>query len=255
MSLIDSLENIAVIWSPVFLLGIYGFFLQKAYIASLLEVGGRALMLLPASFCVPLHELSHLLTAKLFGHKIDKVVFFQMNSTSTLGYVKHSWTPTSLSPFTNMIIGLSPIAASICTIILVTKLLFGESAIADYQNYSMAISTENLLSLSENALLRIIDLYNNSEIEIFALWLFLIANVTVFGFPSSADFRGAAKGIICTVLVYVVWYSYDTGIQQIVDYAILKIIFIWFLALSSITLITTLLQAIALLKKTLSKKY
>lgn len=252
LNFLDSLEDIAVIWLPVILLCICGFFLQKAYISSLLAVGGRALMLVPASFCVPLHELSHLLTAKLFGHKIEKVVFFQMNSTSTLGYVQHSWTPTVWSPFTNMIIGLSPIAGSIFVMVFITNTIFGEWAVIDFPADTKAISIDSLFALADNAVKRVVELYHYSEIEAFALWLFLVANITVFGFPSAADFRGAAKGIICTALVYVAWYSYDTGIQQIVDHAILSLICLWLLALSSIALITGLLQAVVLLKKALT---
>lgn len=68
---------------------------------------------------VPLHELSHLVTAKLFGHRIVGVAFFDPDpATGTLGYVRHSHSKrTAFQLVGNVIIGIAP-------------LLFGALAIA-----------------------------------------------------------------------------------------------------------------------------
>ncbi len=58
---------------------------------------------------MPLHELSHLVTAKLFGHRIVGVAFFDPDpATGTLGYVRHAYSKrTPLQLVGNFVIGIA----------------------------------------------------------------------------------------------------------------------------------------------------
>src|SRR5262249_26871125 len=60
---------------------------------------------------VPLHELAHLVTAKLFGHRIVGVAFFDPDpSTGTLGYVRHAHAKrTAWQTVGNAFIGVAPL--------------------------------------------------------------------------------------------------------------------------------------------------
>ncbi len=60
---------------------------------------------------VPLHELAHLVTAKLFGHRIVGVAFFDPDpSTGTLGYVRHAHSKRTVWQLVgNAVIGVAPL--------------------------------------------------------------------------------------------------------------------------------------------------
>ncbi|HSI05498.1 MAG TPA: hypothetical protein VLC93_13520 [Myxococcota bacterium] len=62
---------------------------------------------------VPLHELAHLVAAKLFGHRIVGVAFFDPDpSTGTLGYVRHAHSKrTAWQLVGNAVIGIAPLIA------------------------------------------------------------------------------------------------------------------------------------------------
>ncbi len=75
---------------------------------------------------VPLHELSHLVSALLFGHRIVAFSFFDPDpTTGTLGYVRHAPSrSTAWQRFGNLWIGVAPaLAGSIALWFLLSRML------------------------------------------------------------------------------------------------------------------------------------
>lgn len=203
--MIEIFVNVAVdvfiFWVPFLLLMLIGFQVQKHYLTLLSRVGGKALVMIPASFSVPIHEISHYIVAKICGHNILQLKLFAPNSSGTLGYVKHEYRPGIVSLSTNMLIGLAPIAGGSLAIWTVTHFLMPE-------NIQLLHSTD--LVTSSN-IVDVIGQYMEvaSRIAIaqwgrweFWMWCFLVAHIAVFCVPSAADFAGAAWGIVLTVTGY-----------------------------------------------------
>ncbi|WP_251717250.1 hypothetical protein [Lactobacillus agrestimuris] len=73
---------------------------------------------------VVIHELSHLLLAIIFMHRIDSVRLLRIPnkndpSDTTLGYVKHSWSRNSLyQSVGNVFIGTAPVICGILILVL-----------------------------------------------------------------------------------------------------------------------------------------
>lgn len=203
--MIDIFVNVAldvfIFWGPFLLLMFVGFQVQKHYLTLLTQVGGKALVMIPASFSVPIHEISHYIVAKICGHKILQVRLFTPNNSGTLGFVRHQYKPGVLSAFTNMLIGLAPLAGGSLAIWAITYFLMPE-------NIQLLHNTD---MVTVNNIVDVIGQYLDvaSRIAIlqweqweFWLWCVLVAHIAVFCVPSAADFNGAAWGIGLTVLGY-----------------------------------------------------
>lgn len=81
---------------------------------------------------VPLHELAHLVSAKLFGHRIVGIAFFEPDpSTGTLGYVRHAYakrTPWQL--IGNFMIGIAPLIAGAAALAAVLAWMVGPATLS-----------------------------------------------------------------------------------------------------------------------------
>jgi len=75
------------------------------------KLGWRA-VLITGWLGVPVHELAHLITAKLFGHRIIAWKLFEPDPVSgTLGYVRHAYSRQNLwQVLGTLFIGLAPLA-------------------------------------------------------------------------------------------------------------------------------------------------
>jgi hypothetical protein len=199
---INAIIDIAYFWMSFIILAASTFQIQRLYLIYLQKVGGRRLMLLPASFCVPCHELSHYLAAKISGHKVTSMSLFSPNKSGTLGFVEHSYKPTILSPFTNAFIGMAPLMGGFIVIYLFTAILNPD--ILSLLKMKMFVGSSDI---QENAL-QFIDassriILTHYDKPIFWGWYVLVANIAVFSVPSLADFQGATKGIFILLIVYV----------------------------------------------------
>ncbi|MBE1301820.1 MAG: hypothetical protein GJ680_18195 [Alteromonadaceae bacterium] len=225
------------------------FQMQKYYIFSLQRIGGRPLMLFPASFSVPVHELSHALSAICFGHKITEIKLFTPNGAGTLGYVNHSWRPTLISPFSNAIIGMAPIAGGLAAIYGLTLWLM-----PDMQTFiqSMpAVRNDDALLVAQIYFENLYALFvAHMGLPMFWLWLFLMANIAVFAAPSSVDFEGSAVGLTGFFGIYLVAVMFspaDNSIHQTLLGVVDPVVPILILSALSIGILCLLLTVIRLL--------
>lgn len=72
---------------------------------------GRFGLLVTGAIGVPVHEISHAVLAIIFGHKINRIVFFQFKQNEkTLGWVEHSYNKRNIySSIGIVFVSLAPI--------------------------------------------------------------------------------------------------------------------------------------------------
>lgn len=224
------------------------FYLQIKYTQLLVRVGGKPLLFIPASFSVPVHELSHALMAVICFHKVNKVVLFQMNREGTLGYVEHSYSPSVLRIFTNMFIGIAPLigGALVCTWLFTH--FYDDSLSVAFQ--SAQDSAKNGLDINYFEIV-ISMIRQNSDDAKFWLVSFIAVNVWVFSLPSPADFQGAGKGIVLTLGMLLAFAYFDSSgslIEFSMTYVSSVFISIIFLSIIILSPIIVALMIIAQLK-------
>jgi len=196
--------------------------IQQRYLREVNRLGGRPLVLLSAAVFVPIHEISHALVALLCGHKIDKVVFFQVTKANTLGYVEHRYKRSLLSPFTNMLIGLAPLVGGGIVCYWITALLMPSMLNINYTPQSGEwVTLPDIVNTTERILQLMKAQYGQSE---FWLWAFLIVNMAMFSVPSGADFNGASIGIVITLVLYLLLSIYTAGGSVTIDNDIASVI-------------------------------
>lgn len=225
------------------------FYVQLKYTQLLVAVGGKPLLMIPASFSVPVHEISHWLVAKLCMHKINKLVLFQLNNDATLGYVEHSYKPTIISPFTNMLIGIAPLFGGLAVCIGLLYHFYPDSLLLALE----AGKNNTIKSLSLDLVEVIRTLFSkNSGDWFFWLLTYIVINVWVFSLPSPQDFHGARKGIVLTLVILIVLAYFDTTgvfVEGIVSALSLAVIPIMIISLIILTPIMFFLSVALFIKK------
>ena len=184
-TLIDLLWFIGVIIVVGLILG----FIRNTSMANYQRRFGRKAIYVTGIVGVPIHELSHLIVALLFGHKIKEVKFFQVNDENkTLGYVNHSYNPKNIyHQIGNFFIGIAPIICGSFIIILLLKLFIP----ASLESTTDLLSANGLLSF----LSKIFSLSNFKRPE-FYLFLYLVFSICSHISLSKADIKGALIGVI-----------------------------------------------------------
>lgn len=85
--------------------------ISNVYHRLVAQTFGRFGLLVTGAIGVPVHEISHAILAMMFGHKINRIVFFQFKQNEkTLGWVDHSYNRKNiLSSIGVVFISLAPI--------------------------------------------------------------------------------------------------------------------------------------------------
>ncbi|MBZ9634423.1 M50 family metallopeptidase [Clostridium sp. FP1] len=207
---------------------------------------------------VPIHEMSHAIFCVLFGHKIKKVVLFQRrDENGVLGYVSHAYNPNSVyQQAGNFFIGIAPIFGGISVIIALMHIMIPKT----YNEFiNISLNNINITSISPETIKVILNSYidliktifsmNNFANPYFILFLFLAICISSHISLSSADIKGAFKGLIIIFLLILVvnvfGFSRFFVAESILKYNIVLIGFlIVSLIFSSITYIVSLLLSI-----------
>ncbi|MEL6338350.1 MAG: hypothetical protein AAFQ65_00415 [Myxococcota bacterium] len=147
---------------------------------------------------VPIHELSHLLAARLFGHRIVAYRLFDPDPvTGTLGYVRHAYSRRNLWQLSgSFFVGIAPVVAGGLTLTLIIRLALPgislDSLIAvDYAPSFLPINGRDMFSaLSHHAT------------PWLGLYLYLALCVASHLSPSAADLKNGAIGAaLCITLM------------------------------------------------------
>lgn len=153
---------------------------------SLAKIFGHQLYIYLTAPGVVIHESSHALFCLIFRHKILEIKFFSPEANGTLGYVKHSFDPTSLyQRIGNFFIGTAPVWGGSAALWLITRLLLPECMYID------GAVTEAAADFLATGFWKKWSFY---------LWLYLALTIASHITLSMPDLAGSADGIT-TILV------------------------------------------------------
>jgi len=210
---------------------------------------------------VPIHEMSHAIFCFIFGHKIKKMVLLQKrDENGVLGYVNHAYNPNSVfQQAGNFFIGIAPIFGGISAIIALMYIMIPKT----YNHFlNITLNNLNVTKISQVAIIGILNSYidliktifsiRNFQNPYFILFLFLAICISSHISLSTADIKGASKGLLIIFLLILVvnvfGFSRFFMAEGILKYNIILIGFlIVSLIFSSITYIVSIL--LTLLKK------
>lgn len=165
----------------------------------LLNAIGRPLTMILGFLFVPLHELSHLIMALCFGHKILAVKFYTPSpADGRLGYVQTSYRRSLLTPLALLLIGMAPLLIGSAVMVGVTY--FWMPKIYQY------ISTVDIGSPSDwfFVVLECFEILITSPWFISVPWVVFALSLIVFSVPSSADIKGCKSALLLLVACFVV---------------------------------------------------
>lgn len=239
----------------IILVGFILGFLRNHSIANFQRSFGWKAIAITAVIGVPIHEISHAIFCLIFGHKIKKVVLLQKrDENGVLGYVSHSFNPNNLyQQAGNFFIGIAPIFGGIATIItlmhFIIPVAYNEFITLSMNNLSITdINSINLNGIftSYIDLIKIIFSIKNFSNPFFILFLFLAICISSHISLSSADIKGASKGLFIIFLIILVLnvlgFSKFNIAESILKYNIMLVGFlIVALIFSSITYLVSLL--------------
>ncbi|AKP64662.1 hypothetical protein FC99_GL002603 [Levilactobacillus koreensis JCM 16448] len=152
------------------------------------------------------HELSHLLTAVLFGHRIDKVRLVKRPHPNrrgadgqpdlALGYVNHTWNQRNwYQVIGNLFIGVAPIFGCALVLLVLTATLIPSL----FQGMLTLIA--NPFSLDWSGFFQNIGGDNHPVIR-WTVMILLSLNISIGGFDlSTADFANSRIGLIGFVVI------------------------------------------------------
>jgi hypothetical protein len=235
------LEMLAFV-GPVLLLGLLLGSMEKHANKYWGKSLGKTALLLTAWIGVPVHETGHLLMCWLFRHKVTKVKLLDLKGKDgTLGYVKHTYNKNSLyQNMGNFFIGIGPIISANVFLILSMYLLL-PGIFEDFTGMMLLFSSSNALGPSgfeyitgflAGLLSGLFNLSNVSNIN-FWIYVFLALGVASHMALSTADLKGATKGlpalflllVIGNVLAYILRVNTEDMLARIFLYTMYLLIF------------------------------
>jgi hypothetical protein len=153
---------------------------------------------------VPVHEMSHLVMARIFRHHVSDLHLFSPDPrTGMLGYVNHTWKPESrYQRAGNFFIGVAPVLGGTAVLILLTRLILPPGSALDDSSRILAgflasPGTSTGVTLARHLALELpVSLFSPPLLASWRLWLvlYLLMAVALHMSPSREDLRGTWKG-------------------------------------------------------------
>ena len=233
-------------------------FLRERSMGNFQRSFGWKAVAITAFIGVPIHEMSHAIFCVIFGHKIKKIVLLQKrDENGVLGYVNHAYNTNSVyQQAGNFFIGIAPIFGGISSIIALMYVMIPRT----YNEFlNISLNNLNVTKISQEAIKAMLNSYidlvkiffttKNFENPYFLLFLFLAICISSHISLSSADIKGASKGLLIIFLLILVvnvfGFSRFVMAEGILKYNIILIGFlIVSLIFSSITYFVSLLLSL-----------
>jgi len=232
--LLKSLIDLSWFIGIIVIVGLILGFLRNTSMRNYQKKFGRKAIYVTGIVGVPVHELSHLILAIIFGHKIKEVKFFQVNNgNGTLGYVNHKYNPKNIyHQIGNFFIGIAPILCGSLLIILLLKLFVPSSLVV----------TDDLLSVNGIFIfLRNIFSLSNFKRAEFYLFLYLVFSICSHISLSKSDIKGAFIGVIFIFIILLFFNVLDLNILS--HFNMIK----YNLLLTNVSIISVIFSSINLL--------
>ena len=194
----------------IILITILRFFHNRIQI-KLYRLAGWKGIVITGSIGVFLHEMSHALTAILFGHKITefKPYIFDRSSGS-FGYVGHIWNANSIYQQCGLFfIAISPcIIGAMAVYFLVVFLVPNTDRVIDCLAAVSLVSQSNISNylqsftlISFQFLQQLFAFQNFSSVK-YWIFLFLAGSIIIHMVPSTTDLRHAGYGLVILFLLF-----------------------------------------------------
>lgn len=191
---------------------------------------GRNAIMVTGAIGTPIHELSHALTALIFGHKIIDIKLVQRpDQNGVMGYVNHSYNSKNIyHQVGNFFIGIAPIFGGLLVIMVLMGVLIPQvmESFMAVVTQGMAVETLSMASFSGvfTAYLELVKLifsWENFQNITFYLFLFLAICISSHISLSPADIKGAFKGLVFIFLILLLLNAIGLS-QSILSVDVLK---------------------------------
>lgn len=152
---------------------------------------------------VPLHELSHLLAARIFGHRIVAYRLFDPDPvTGTLGYVRHAYSRRNLWQLAgSFVIGVAPVLAGTAALVALLQIAVPVDALTPILD--RAVVTSGIFSGAWVLGTDVLDAIWAHKTHWLPLYLYLALCVASHLSPSASDLKNGAVGGVLVALLLV----------------------------------------------------
>ncbi|MCD8295070.1 MAG: metalloprotease family protein [Clostridia bacterium] len=202
--LISLLLQIVFTVGVIVIFGLLIGFCNKAFYSNF-KRHARAVCYATGFIGTPVHELSHALFCLIFGHRITRIVLFQINSADgTLGYVEHAYNKRNVyQNIGNFFIGVAPILV-ISVIMFVIAYFLLPAFVDTLGTLPASIEDVEFVPLMKNIweiIKTFFSLIGTWQWWVFfVIGLFLCLHMTL----STADIKGAWSGFVLLLIVLLI---------------------------------------------------
>ncbi|MDO9529058.1 MAG: hypothetical protein Q7J27_07860 [Syntrophales bacterium] len=201
-------------------------FLSKHIMLMLYRLAGWKGVIITGWIGTFFHEMSHALTAVLFGHKITAFRPYVFDtSTGALGYVGHSWNSRSVYQRSGLFfIAISPcILGTIAVYFLAVYLVPNAHQVVDYLAGISWIPQSHIAHYLWSVILsfphflgQLFALHNFVSFK-YWVFLFIAGSLIIHMVPSTTDLRNAVQGmfILFLLIFCVLFWAWLLGVDEI----------------------------------------
>ncbi|XTR36856.1 hypothetical protein ACQQ2T_09830 [Paraclostridium tenue] len=220
--LIDSFTNLASILGIFVIFGFIFNVIENKNNQLIQRALGEKIIIFTGFIGTVVHEVSHMIMALIFNHKIVKVELFRprkYKEDGILGFVKSTYNPNSIyQQVGNFFIGIAPMIFGTLTIWLLF-IIFSNNIYTMFLNYmNIGLYTNYLQSSNYSGffdllvhdvflLLKTIFSFDYIFNVNHLIMLFLIYSISTHMTLSLADLKGSFKGLlVCFIVVFVITF-------------------------------------------------
>ena len=220
--LIDSFTNLASILGIFVIFGFIFNVIENKNNQLIQRALGEKIIIFTGFIGTVVHEVSHMIMALIFNHKIVKVELFRprkYKEDGILGFVKSTYNPNSIyQQVGNFFIGIAPMIFGTLTIWLLF-IIFSNNLYTMFLNYmNIGLYTNYLQSSNYSGffdllvhdvflLLKTIFSFDYIFNVNHLIMLFLIYSISTHMTLSLADLKGSFKGLlVCFIVVFVITF-------------------------------------------------
>lgn len=220
--LIDSFTNLASILGIFVIFGFIFNVIENKNNQLIQRALGEKIIIFTGFIGTVVHEVSHMIMALIFNHKIVKVELFRprkYKEDGILGFVRSTYNPNSIyQQIGNFFIGIAPMIFGTLTIWLLF-IIFSNNLYTMFLNYmNIGLYTNYLQSSNYSGffdllvhdvflLLKTIFSFDYIFNVNHLIMLFLIYSISTHMTLSLADLKGSFKGLlVCFIVVFVITF-------------------------------------------------